>query len=34
LLRVMVEHPDEVVCREVCEEVAAVVAAGTEVRVP
>jgi phosphoglucosamine mutase len=34
LVRVMVEHPDEVVCREICEEVAAVVAAGTEVRVP
>jgi phosphoglucosamine mutase len=29
VVRVMVEHPDEVVCREVCEEVAAVVSSSS-----
>jgi hypothetical protein len=29
VVRVMVEHEDEVVCREVCEEVAAVVSSSS-----
>ena len=34
VVRVMVEHPDEAVCREVCEEVAAVVSSSSSQSVP
>lgn len=34
VVRVMVEHPDEAVCREVCEEVAAVVSLSSSQRTP
>jgi phosphoglucosamine mutase len=34
VVRVMVEHPDEVVCREVCEEVAAVVSSSSSQSTP